>query len=252
MAATNQTVSSTTNLLGAVNIVLATIGERGVTNLTSPTAAKCAQVLRDATQELSNMNEWSWQYNIIPALSWSNENAYLGDIQRLKAITCNTTAIGTGSNSAGITTASNGFARVGYVNPPDFDSLPLVGYDDSTLNSGQGLVPRMYTAAGGYNTFRLNPYPTGAQGQAQIQFYVIKPLVSPTNPTDTFPMPERFLQLLYYRGSQVMCMQHLDDQNAAQFFMQQYQILTQQFRDRERNMPTDAATMFRYRRARLF
>ena len=98
-----------------------------------------------------------------------------------------------------------------------------------------------------YNKVRVNPYPVDVTEQAKYRFYVTRELVFPGTPTSTFPLPERHMQLLYFKAQAVLSQNHLDDANAMQMYEQQYRDLTQRIRDRERLTPSYGTQLFKQR-----
>ena len=227
-------IQSTTTLIQATNKVLQTIGERQVTNFGSPVGFKCSEIIKDATVQLGYEHDWNFAQAIVPAVSWVNETAFLGEIDRVKAVKC--------ADNFG------NYRALTWVNAATFDNVAPTSYDDSNL----GANGASYYTLQGYNSARVSPYPTGSQGKSRIMFYVTYALLPPQLTTDTFPFPERLMQLIYYKSSAAMSLQHLDDTQGAQAFMTMYTELLNQVRSRERNTPTDAVNMFRQVRRRRY
>ena len=77
---------SKTNLLEAVNKVLENIGERRVLSVNTPVARKAVEAVKDSVIDIASLNDWEWLKQWIPAQSWTNERADLGDTQRIHAV----------------------------------------------------------------------------------------------------------------------------------------------------------------------
>lgn len=212
---------SSTNLIGAVNRVLENIGERRVISLETPVARKAVVALSDALQDINSMNDWEWSKEYIPAISWNLEAADLGDTLRIHDVQY-------GSRTAG-------YRSLNFIEVRDFDFRPVL------------TGTPVYFTVETYNRVKVNPYPMDVTEQAKYRFYVTRELIMPATPTSTFPMPERHLQLLYFKAQAVLAQNHLDDANAMQMYEQQYRDLLQRMRDRERLTPSYGTNLFKQR-----
>lgn len=212
---------STTNLIGAVNRVLENIGERRVVALETPVARKAVVALSDALQDINSMADWTFTQEYIPAISWNMERADLGDTLRVHDVQY-------GSRDLG-------YRSLRFIDVRDFDYKPV-----------EAGTPVYFTAET-YNIIKVNPYPVDALEQAKYRFYVTRELTPPQTPTSFFPLPERHMQLLYFKAQSVLAQNHLDDANAMQMYEQQYRDLLQRMRDRERLTPSYGTNLFKQR-----
>ena len=221
--------TSTTNLIQVVNKVLENIGERTVTQLGSPLATLVLDAITDACYELSVFSEWTFQKLFLPAVSWTLESAYLGDgIQAVHNVL-------------------SGDKTVGYKNlvflPSDrFANIPLSSTTDTQLYSAR------YYMVTGYNTVRLNPYPTGPTGQSQIIFDVTTSILPPTLPGDFFPIPERFIPLIIAKATELTLIRHIADLNSAKAEGDRFTRIAMLMMQRERGTVSGRQSMYKPRR----
>lgn len=219
---------SDTTLLQASNEVLRSIGERPLLQLSGTTGDRLKDVFRQALRDVEALHTWDWLYNQIPAVSWTQDEAYLGDIQRLFTVSCGDT--------------SSGYRELNWVDFTDYDKQPITSY------SGKGDNAMWYTMTSN-GKVKVNPYPLDSQAQQRIRFYVLQTLTMPSQDSSTFPViPERFIPLVVKRASYLMALRHLDDTTGAAYFNNEYEILTQQYRNNERKAPTQQLNMYRRRR----
>lgn len=218
---------SKVTLLQGVNKVLENTGERRVNTFSSPVSRKCVEALTDAVLDIAALNDWEWTKNTVLAESWFNEVADLGDIQRLHGVS--------------VGGALYGYWDVPFEHTQSFDRRPIQAY------YSDGDRPRSYTIQT-YNRIRFNPYPITAEQQASFRFYVTKSLIPPSLPNDVFPVPDRFMPLVYHKACELMAINHLDDAQAAASYARQFESLAARLRDRERNVPSGGYSIFRYRR----
>ncbi len=216
-------------LIDAVNTVLESIGERKVTSFNSPVARKANQSVQEALIDISTSHDWDWLKENALAISWLQDTAYLGDIQKVYSV------------SIGDTTT--GSRLIPWVDKTTYDVRPLI----PCLETEQYPYSRYYTQPK-YGYISVNPYPVTSEQQAFYRFSVLKDIIPPVAILDTFPVPARFMPLVYYRAAHSLAMNHLDDTDSAQMFARQYDILLTRLRDRERDIPQASANMFRYRR----
>lgn len=218
--------TSSTDLITATNLVLENIGERRVLSIATPVARKAVVALQQSVYDVASLNSWEWLKEFIPAISWTNERADLGDTSRVHAVQWGDT--------------TKGFRQIPWIDPREFDYLPLQSYSDSTTK------PRYFTQET-YNIVRLNPYPATSAEQTRIRFYVTRDMVPPSNPTDKFPLPERHMPMLYFRAQHYLAISHLDDRELAAQWGQQYEMYVQRVRDRERLAPSFGGNVFKLR-----
>lgn len=219
--------SSTTTLIEAVNRVLLDCGERAVTSITSPASLKAKEYLRDALTYVQSVHDWEWMYDKKIATGWVNETANV-DCQQIRAAFW-----------------YNGYQNepIMYLDAPSFDLQVLHPFSTAT-DSAQRV---RYWTISSYNTVRVNPYPTNSDGQSRITFHVINNLVFPNTETATFPIPEKYMTLLYARAGYLMAIRHLEDRTAAQFYDKDFQELVLRYRSQENKTPTRGVNMYRPR-----
>jgi hypothetical protein len=219
--------SSTTNLIQAVNRVLLDCGERQVTSISNPAANKAKEYLRDALAYTQAIHDWEWMYDKKIATGWINESATV-EAQQIRRVLWH-----------------NGDYNepVFYLDSPTFDLQTLQPFDSATETAQK---VRYYTIST-YNTIRVNPYPTDSVGQSRVTFHVIGNLVFPATETDVFPLPEKYMPLLYARAGYLMAVRHLEDRTAAQFYDKDYQEMVLRYRSQENKTPTHGINMYRSR-----
>jgi hypothetical protein len=173
------------------------------------------------------MSEWTFLKITLPAESWLFDTAYLGDfVQAIHNVE-------QGSNG-------KGFTNLSYVAPDVYDSRPLLPFDDTQL-----LSARWYNITNDLNRVRINPYPTGSVGRSQLRFYVTTTIVPPSEFTDLFPVPERFLPLIVKHATALTLLRHLGDTAAAQFENTLFAEMANQIKQRERGVVVGRQNMYR-------
>jgi len=218
--------TTTSNLLAVVNRVMENVGERQVTSLTTPLGKLVYDCLVSACYEVSLMNEWTFLKLFLPAQSWTNEVAYLGDnIQAVHNVVSGDTA--------------TGFRPLRFLPSDMFNTRPLFAADDTMLYSWRDY---MLTD---FNKVRFNPYPTGSIGQSQILFDVSTSIVPPSNPTDFFPFPERFLFIVIAKATALVLLRHLGDAGTAQVEDARFMKLASQMMQRERGTVAGKQSMYK-------
>lgn len=219
--------SSVTTLIEAVNRVLLDCGERAVTSINNPASQKAKEYLRDAIAYTQSIHDWEWLYDKKIATNWLSETANV-DAQQIRAAFWNN---------------GNYNEPISYLDSPTFDLQVLSGFNSATETAQRV----RYWTISGYNTIRVNPYPTDSAGQSRITFHVINNLVFPTTDTAVFPIPEKYMPLLYARAGYLMAIRHLEDRMAAQFYDKDYQELVLRYRSQENKTPTRGTNMYRPR-----
>lgn len=210
------TVSSTKTFLEVANEVLLMAGERPTTSLTSnPVARKVASVLKESVLEIALLDDWAFTRERINALSWVGGKADLGDVQRIVGV-------------------NYGKHPVLYLDPIDFDIRIGVGAPVWTVD--------------GYGSVRVSPEPLTGEDQLKYTFEVIKALVTPEDDNDTFPLPDRLMPLVTKRSLYLFVLRHLDDASLAAQYNNEFEMMVQLLRNRERYRPRGAANMYRGRR----
>jgi hypothetical protein len=225
-------VQSTTTLIQAVNRVLESIGERRVTSLNSPIATLTKNVIQDTVYELSNVHDWSWARENIPATSWVTKTAQLTNVTKIWGVLTGDTLVG--------------FRNATFLERNVFDQQSLIGYTATSFPLGE---PRFFTISG-YRTVDVNPYPADSTSQARVFFDVTRLLVPPTVPTQTFPIPEEFMPLVYYKAGAVLSVVHLVDTQTAAQMQSQFEIYAQRARQTDGLHPAKGHTMHRRGRGR--
>lgn len=210
--------------LEVMNQVLLNIGERKVSSITSPTGQLVYNVLNETIRDIESVHRWDWLYNYVPAISWSNETAFLDNIRTLHDIQ--------------VGSSTTGYRNLHFTTPQDFDARPLTSYtgkQDSAL----------WFSYTGDNEVRLNPYPVDSESRSRVRFYVTKALTLTESISDEFPIPERFIPLVLKRASQLMASRHLDDNTSARSFGNEYEMMVQMYRNTERRVSTRQLNMYR-------
>ena len=220
---------NTVRLIDAVNTVLESIGERKVTSFNSPVARKANQSVQEALVDIATSHDWDWLKDTILAISWLQDTAYIGDVQKVYAVSVGDSTIGT--------------RLVPWVDKITYDVRPV-----TPMLATEVYPYSSYYTQPKYGYISVNPYPTTSSQQAFYRFSVLKDIIPPSDLLDKFPLPSRFMPLVYYRAGFSMAMNHLDDADSAQMFARQYDTLLMRLRDRERDIPQSSANMFRYRR----
>lgn len=217
---------STTTLIQAINKVLENIGERQIISTQSPVGRKMITALTDGLHDFASEHDWSFLKDKIIANSWNNENADLGEIQRLHKVVYGD--------------KSTGFIDIPWVDVGSFDSRPV------TPMVGDGDTP-LYHTYETYNTVRLQPYPTTPEQQSKFRFHVTREVVPPANVDDTFPVPERLMPLVIYKACTYACLSHLDDPQAANTWNIMYTNMLNRIKARETATTTSQLNMYHYR-----
>lgn len=225
------TVTSSTNLITAINRVLRDVGERQVTSISSPVSLKAQDYLRDAVRDLMLSQDWEWQRDRITAQSWTNESAFLGTMVRIRGVSWGTDA--------------NGYSDIPWTPERLFDVVALQSFDSTS----PGIRPTAYTWRQ-YNQIRLNPYPTDTASRSMVVFYVIRDTAPPVNPTDLFPVPEDMMPILLKRALYLMMTRHLDDTQGAGAIDKEYKEMLNQAKQKYIAAPTSGYNMYinRFRR----
>jgi hypothetical protein len=218
---------STTTLLQAVNDVLLGIGERPITNFGSNLGAKAKSTITTATYDVGSLDDWSWLITKRNADGWDGNRAILNNRRRIYNVQYRS-AVG------------KPFIDARYVFPQDFDNETITGY------SLPGSYPLKYTTDSELSVL-LNPYPTTTDEQIKIFFRTADVIVPPTTLNGTFPVPERFVELIKKRTLYYLALRHLDDAAMASMFNSEYEVLAQRLRDTERSHAVGALNMYRRR-----
>lgn len=215
-------VSSTKTFLEVANDVLLMAGERPIASLASnPVARKVASCLSEAVLEIAILDDWSFTRDRISAISWSGDTANLGDVQRVIKVLYGDVA--------------SGLRNLRYLDSTLFDGVPVGG---SVGYSGGWAVA-------GYGAVRLRPEPTTDEEKNKIKFDVIRALVPPKQDSDRFPLPDRFMPLVTKRALYLFVLRHLDDTALAAQYNNEFEIMVQLLRNRERYVPRGSANMYR-------
>ena len=216
---------STTTLLQASNEVLRSIGERPLLQMSGVTSDRLRDVFKQAIRDVEAIHTWDWLYDSVPAITWLLDTATLPEYQKVFSV-----AIGD---------TQTGYRELQYLTGDVYNRLPRTAY------TGTGHNASHYTLIGD-SQVKINPYPTDSVSQQRVQFNILRTLSLPVLGTDVFPIiPERYIALLVKRASYLMALRHLDDAQAAGYFNSEYELLTQQYRNNERNTPNRQQNMYR-------
>jgi hypothetical protein len=218
---------STTTLLKAANEVLLDIGERPILNFGGNLGLKLKSAMTSAVYDVGLLDDWSWLQDRRNADAWAGNTAILNNRRRLYKVQYRPEA-------------GSPYLDVKYITPADFDRQTHLAYN--TI----GTYPLYYTTGPELSVF-LNPYPTTEDERVKLWFTAVDTVVPPTNNTDTFPVPERFVQLIKKRALYYMSLRHLDDIQAASMFNNEYEIMAQRLRDTERSHTVGILNMYRRR-----
>jgi hypothetical protein len=220
---------STTNLLQVVNKVLENCGERNVTALGSPLTTLVYNAIVDACHEVSVFSEWTFLKIFLPAQTWTIETAYLGDgIQAIHNVLSGDTA--------------TGYKSLVFLQSDAFNTIPLTPTTDTQLYSAR------YYMVTGFNLVRVNPYPTQTIGQSQILFDVTTTILPPVQPTDLFPVPERFLPLIVAKATELVLVRHIADMNAAKAEGDRFMRMATLIMQRERGTVSGRQNLYKSKR----
>lgn len=218
---------STTTLLQAANDVLLGIGERPITNFGSNLGVKTKSVITTATYDVGSLDDWSWLITKRNADGWMDNKAILNNRRRIYDVQYRSAA-------------GQPYVNIPYVFPTDFDNETLTGYSTS------GRYPLKYTLDSELSVF-LNPYPTTTDEQIKIFVRTADVIVPPTSVSETFPVPERFVELIKKRALYYLALRHLDDAAMASMFNSEYEVLAKRLKDTERSHAVGKLNMYRRR-----
>lgn len=209
---------STKTLLEVVNDVLLMAGERPVLSLAStPVARKATSVLTEAVLELALLDDWAFTRQRINAVSWVGNKAELGNVQRI----------------IGVVYDSYPYR---YVEPATFSKL---GYGSATGgNVG-------YWSTDGYNSVVVSRTPVTDTERLSFAFDVVTSLVPPTDALSKFPIPDRLMPMVTKRALCLFVLRHLDDASLAAQYNNEFEVMVQLVRNRERYAPRGAANLYR-------
>ncbi|ASV43891.1 tail tube protein A [Cyanophage BHS3] len=211
MANTN----STKTLLEVANDVLLMAGERPTVSLNAnPVSRKVASCLREALLEVALLDDWSFLRSRVNALAWTSNVADVGDVQRIVRVI-----------------------------DTDGRTMPYVDVNDMDMGVGGS---RCWTV-NGYGLVRFSFVPSDDE-RPNIRFDVIRALQPPNADGDTFPVPDRFMPLVTKRALYLFVLRHLDDAPMAAQYNNEFELMTQMIRNRERYVPRGSVNMYRRRR----
>jgi hypothetical protein len=224
--------NSTSTLIDVVNDVLLDVGERAVTNLSSPVARKAVKYVQDGVREMQRFHNWDWLYSRVTPTTWANEMATLSNVNRILYVSWSGVAA---------------LRRLEYLDPETFDAtvMPKAFVSSETPSD----TARYYTIVS-RNVLKVSPYPTDLPGRAKLQVYVLLDMVPPRQPNDVFPIPEDNISLLNKYATSMMYLHHLDDSVGASTLMSSFSEQLAYVRTRESKHP--AADMNMYRRSRRY
>lgn len=218
---------STTTLIQAANDVLLGVGERPIINFGSNLGLKVKSAVTSATYDVGVLDDWSWLQDRRNADAWDGNKAVLNNRRRLYKVQYRPSA-------------GQAFIDVRYVFPEEFDREIIQGYSSS------GTYPIKYTT-GPELSVLLNPYPTTSDEQVKLWFTAVDTVQPPTTIEGTFPVPERFVELVKKRALYYMALRHLDDAQMAALFNNEFEMLAQRLRDTERSHTVGVLNMYRRR-----
>lgn len=204
-----------------MNSTLLAIGERQVSAFTSYPAQKAVDACQDALQELLDRNDWIFTRSQINASSWSGAEATLPEFVRL----------------LGVSVALNSTLS---------RSVLQMTWDEFNKLSPSTGVPRYFTVTS-QTTVEVDPAPAASDTDLQddIWFDVIQPQTIPSETTDTFPVPERFIRFIKTYATARMLEDHLDDPSRAQLNYQRAEVIITQLVRREPGRAIGQRTMWR-------
>ena len=217
---------STTNLLTAVNRVLRDVGEVRVTSLTSATARKAADYLQEAVIFLAASHDWEWLHNKVLATNWVGDSFQVPTAQQVRGVAWQ---LDTGA-----------YHDLTYLDVRTFDLRTSNGF-------GLGSTVPLYYTLPSYQLIRVNPYPTTLSGQNRLFAYIIEDLQFPVVESALFPIPEKYMSLVFAKANYFMSMRHAVDSNSAQFFDKDFNELLMRYRSQENKTPTGGFNMYRSR-----
>ena len=213
-------------LLEAVNRVLLDIGERKVSSISNPASEKAKNYLQDAVRFLASAHDWEWLYNRVTATSWLGDSFTLPTAQQIRGVAWKD--------------IYGNYRDLQYIDVRQFDLSVSNGfYTASTANR-----PIYYTIPS-HQEVRVNPYPLDAFGQDRVVAYIIEDIMPPTVETATFPVPDKYMQLVIKKADYYMAIHHLEDDKSAQFFDRDFNEMLHRYRVQENKTPTGGYTMYR-------
>lgn len=216
--------ASTSTLLDVCNESFRAIGERPVLTLNTVQGDRVKDCVKQALRDVEAMNTWDFLLVSASALSWNGNAATLPTYQRLFTV------------SVGDTT--KGFKDLQYVTPAQFDRLPVTPY------TGTADKADYYTLRS--SGVQFSTYPNDVTAQGRVRFTYQEPLTLPSSDLSVFPnLPEKYVPLLVKKVSYLMAIRYLDDPQSASYFQQEFEQLTQQYRNYERKVPVTNPSMYR-------
>lgn len=226
--------TSTSTLLQIVNEVLLNVGERVVNTFDTPTAQKAKQYVLEALKEFQIRDDWEFLRDVVSASSWTSPGiATLPTYQRLHAVQY-TIPLSSG--------AAINKVFVAFLDRPSFSRLnptPITQLDTA-------YYPTSYTILDD-NRVQLHPYPSDVTTQLNVSFHITRAFVMPNLVADFLPIPERLTPLIVRLASSLMASRHLDDQDSASMFRNEFEGTLRLIRAREQLTPSAGTNMFRRR-----
>lgn len=218
-------MDSTKTKLEFVNSVLATVSEKAVTTLSDSQkyVAKAVRFVDSACNEVSTRYTWSWLFKYANASSWSGDTATIDDLRILHFIR---TQID-GSNYAARSVKKVDFLDI-------YPSRAFVVDTEYVTNY------TLWTD----KQVRVTPYPDTVDRRANVFFAYTKVYTPPSGDGDLFLMPERYLELVFYKSCYHMTLTHAHDSNEAMFYQSQYETLLRDLLGQERNLHPTSMSFF--------
>lgn len=211
MVQTNNTLSQLTNR------VLTEAGERAQASISTPTAEKAVNALRDTYIDISSATDWNWTRKTVLADAWDNEKASFEE----------------------------GFVRlfrVGYVRD---DSRIRFLHEQNEEQFYSGTIQavnyescRNYYYVSAYGEVSIAYYPTTAEEQNKYQFTISFDPQLPTAAAEYFVLPPRFEPMLVKGATARFVNMQFSDDNRYQIFNRDFETMLRQFVQRERRENT--------------
>lgn len=221
---------STSTLLDVGNSVLTNVGERPQVTLNNTLGSIVKESISDALVELSVLNDWQFTRALVLAESWSNDTANLtANVNRVRKVYWD---------------KQRGYYSLPFIPLEEYLTYSLESFNTDTLTN----VPRCWTYGSGFNEIRVNPYPTDSTQQARVLFEVQTFIALPSTETNTFSLPEAFVNLVKLRASATFALRHLSDTALQSQFSRLYETALTQMRNRGMGLPSSGYNLYRGRR----
>lgn len=217
------------NLLDVCNRALLNIGERPIVNTANTLGSRVRNVVSEAFAEVQTLYDWSWLCKTIQASSWVGNSATIPNVQRIKSVYYRPVS-------------TYGLEKITYLSTEEFNY-----YAPQVLSGNSS--PKFYTTDGS-DKILLLPYPNTLDTQANLFLDVVLWLDIPSTDDGLFVgVPEQYINLVVKRASGMLAVRQLGDAGLASSFNNEFEVLAQRLRDRNRGGEVNS-NMYRFGKRR--